>query len=97
MLLEKVKLSLRVTDPDFDEEIQDLIESAEKDLKNAGIVKWNEETDPLIRKAIITYCNAYFGSPANYQDLKASYESQKLTLMYSFSEKYTKEADDEQE
>lgn len=97
MLLDKVKLSLRITDPDFDEEIQDLIESAEKDLKNAGIAKWNEETDPLIRRAIITYCNAYFGNPSNYQALKESYDMQKMTLMSSFGEDYTLEAEDEQE
>lgn len=59
-MLEKIKLALRIKNNKFDEEINDLILSAEIDLKISGIVNVNQE-DPLIAQAIKTYCKANFG------------------------------------
>lgn len=36
--------------------------------------------DPLLIRAIITYVRANFGSPADYERLKASYDEQKAQL-----------------
>lgn len=77
-ILEKVKLSLRVVTDDFDEEIQDLIVSAEYDLGCAGIQY--EDMDELILRAIITYCRMNFGNPDNYDRLKRSYDEQKAQM-----------------
>ena len=54
-LLQKCKNALGVTDPEYDDEIQDLIDAAKADLGIAGVTKNTVETDPLIRKAILTY------------------------------------------
>lgn len=75
-MLEKVKLALRLKTAAFDAEIQNLIDAALADLKLAGIIKEDQE-DPLIIRAVVTYCRANFGSPDDYQQLKAAYDEQK--------------------
>ena len=58
-MLDKVKLSLRVSDDYPEDEITGLIESAKLDLKAAGVKAVVD--DALIERAIITYCKAHFG------------------------------------
>lgn len=62
-MLDAVKKSLRISNDYFNDEIEDLIESARLDLVQSGISfdKAKSDTDPLIRRAIITYCKANFG------------------------------------
>lgn len=60
MLLEKVRNSLRITHDQLDEEIIDLIDAAKVDLQISG-VKRIIESDPLIIRAVTTYCKANFG------------------------------------
>jgi uncharacterized phage protein (predicted DNA packaging) len=62
-MLNDVKLSLRITSTAFDIEVQDLIEAARIDLIQSGIsiLKANDDTDPLIKRAITLYCKAFFG------------------------------------
>lgn len=61
-MLEDVKKSLRVTTNHFDEEIEDLISAAKEDLQYSGGINIdNKDIRPLIKRAIITYCKAYFG------------------------------------
>lgn len=64
-MFEEVKNALRVSinDPGIDGEIQDLIDACKLDLKIAGVSdsKINDETDPLIKRAVITYCKGHFG------------------------------------
>lgn len=86
LILEKVKLSLRVVTDDFDEEITDLISAAQSDLMAAGVVP--EPIDNFVLMAIKTYCRANFGNPENYDKLKASYDEQKAQL--SMRTGYTK-------
>lgn len=61
-MLEKVKKALRISllTTAFDEEIIDLIEEAKADLRLAGVY-FTLETDPLIERAIKTYCKSNFG------------------------------------
>ena len=54
MILEKVKLALRIRSNAYDIDIYDLIESAKLDLSISGVKKIDEE-DPLIQQAIKTY------------------------------------------
>ena len=63
----------------FDTEITDLIDAAQADLKIAGISIIDEQ-DPLLIRAVITYCRANFGQPDDYDRLKASYDEQKAQL-----------------
>lgn len=79
---EKVKLALRITSTAFDGEIDDLIVAAMADLRIAGVTQ-QDQTDPLIIRAVVTYCRANFGSPDEYDRLKASYDEQKAQLKTS--------------
>ena len=40
-------------------------------------------TDPLVQQAVITYLRAHFGSPADYDRVKESYDLQKVQLMHA--------------
>lgn len=78
-MIDKVKLALRITTNAFDEEIADLIEAALKDLGIAGVTN-DDITDPLIIRAVITYCKCHFGEPDEYDRLKRSYDEQKAQM-----------------
>ena len=82
-MLEKVKLALRITGDDFNEEIMDLIRAGLLDLGISDIKGeiLNDTTDPLINRAVITYVKMNFGEPDEYERLKASYWEQKAQLL----------------
>lgn len=77
-MLEKVRLALRVTTHAFDDELGDLILAARADLGLAGVPGGLD--DPLIQRAIVTYCKCHFGQAENSEGLKASYDEQKAQL-----------------
>ena len=65
-LLQDIKLALRVENSDSDLEILDLIDAAIEDLKLSGVNAAKiVGTDPLIKRAIVLYCKAYYG----YEDV----------------------------
>lgn len=78
-LLNKVKLALRITTDAFDSELTDLIAAALLDMGLAGVATL-ETDDELVIRAVITYCKLNFGSPDEYDRLKASYDEQKAQL-----------------
>lgn len=87
-LLDKVKAACRVASNAYDEELTDLIESGLADMgitdiKSAVLI--DTDPDPLIRKAVITYCRMNFGyqDELAYNRLKASYDEQKSQLLMS--------------
>lgn len=94
-MLAKVKLAKRISTTVFDSELLDLIAAAIADIQHVGVefdVTTVEENgavtdytveDPLISRAIVTYCVMNFGSPADYDRLKASYDEQKGQLRES--------------
>lgn len=79
MILDDVKLALRVTTDAFDAELNDLIDAALVDMNLAGIVNL-DVSDPLIKRAVLTYCRLNFGQPDDYDRLKKSYDEQKAQL-----------------
>ena len=80
MILEKVKLALRIRSNAYDIDIYDLIESAKLDLSISGVKKIDEE-DPLIQQAIKTYCKANFGlDNKDSEKYQKSYDMQKQHL-----------------
>ena len=80
-MLERVKLALRITTDAFNSELNDLIEAALLDLGLAGVNSFDSSTtDPLIIRAVTTYCKLHFGEPDEYDRLKASYDEQKAQL-----------------
>lgn len=64
-MIEDVKKALRISNNAFDDEIQDMIEEARADLIQSGlsseVVNDDVNIDPLIKRAIKTYCKAEFG------------------------------------
>ena len=80
-MLSRVKLALRVTTTAYDSEITGLINAACADLGVVGVTAESTTTDPLLIRAIITFCRLNFGSPDDYDRLKASYDEQKAQLI----------------
>ena len=88
-MLARVKLALRISTDVYDAELLDLIISAAQDIAHAGavievtpvetegVVTDYAVGDPMTRTAIVTYCRMHFGSPSDYDRLKASYDEQK--------------------
>lgn len=84
-LLSDAKLRLRLHTDAFDSEISDLIDAAAADLLNRNAIQEEQlsgvDIDPLIKRAIMTYVRAFFGTPEDPERLKADYDEQKATLM----------------
>ena len=79
--LDTVKMALRITTDVFDDELVLLILAGAKDLGIAGVdMDSLTDADPLVARALITYCKANFGLPDDYDRLKASYDEQKAQL-----------------
>lgn len=77
--IDKVKTALRIVTTAYDEELTDLINSAQLDLGVAGVEY--DEMDELVLKAVITYCKMSFGIPDDYDRLKKSYDEQKAQMV----------------
>lgn len=79
-MLDSAKLALRITVTDYDAEITRLINAAIGDLWIAGIEASADTDDANLTQAIITYCRLHFGTPDDYDRLRASYDEQKAQL-----------------
>lgn len=92
-MLSKVKLAKRISTDVFDAELLDLIAAGMADLRLIGIEFTSAEvkdehdavvdytlTDPLVVRAVVTYCLLHFGSPDDFDRLKRSYDEQKGQL-----------------
>ncbi|AFK87421.1 MULTISPECIES: head-tail connector protein [Thermoanaerobacterium] len=85
-MLDDIKKLLRITTTAFDTEINDLISAARQDLVLSGVdsTKANDDTDPLIKRAISLYCKANFGFDNPDADrLQQSYNLLKMSLALS--------------
>lgn len=88
MLLGKVKTALRIASDEYDGEIGKLIEAAFADLGITDIkneLLTAESIDPLVERAVTTYCKMNFGylGVDQYQKFKASYDEQKAQMLMS--------------
>ena len=78
-LIEKARMALRIKTESFDEQINDLLDSALIDMHIAG-VEIPETITPIVETAAITYVAVHFGEPDAYDKLKKSYDEQKAQL-----------------
>lgn len=88
-----IRRYLRTNHTHFDAEITDLIGAAQADLLLGGIkaAKVEDESDALIKRAIVCYVKAEFGlDNADADKYRNSYEMLKRHLQ--LSDEYTKEA-----
>ena len=96
MMLERVKLAMRLSTTVYASEILSLIAAGIADIMHIGVqfdysrttgtggaITDYTITDPLVSQAIVTYCRMMFGSPADFDRLKAAYEMQKGQLRES--------------
>jgi len=93
-ILDDARKALRMSNIALDSEITDLIDGARQDLILSGILstKTNDDTDPLIKRAIIIYTKANFGfDNPDAERLQKSYDSLKMSL--ALSTDYTGDAD----
>lgn len=86
-MLEKVKAALRITTTAFDNDLNQLIAAALLDLGIAGVTKEtavdpSEVSDPLVIRAVCTYCamNRVSIDPSQRAWLKSSYDEQKAQM-----------------
>lgn len=90
-MLDKIKSAIGITSSVFDAEIEDNIMAALADMEFTTDIDYLEQNDPLILKAITTYCayqhNLLHGNADLSEKLKKSYEEQKKALL--MSGKYT--------
>ncbi len=92
-MIESIKTALRISNTAYDSEINDLVAAARADLKLSGILesKVNDDTDPLIKRAITVYVKAHFGwNNPDAERLQQSYDMLKSHL--ALSQEYTAEA-----
>lgn len=80
LTLAKIKKSLRITTTAYDDELTDLMASAQTDLGIAGVVL-PDTVDEVCSTAIITYCKMNFGLVEDYDRLKKAYDEQKAQLV----------------
>ena len=93
MMIESIKTALRISNTAYDSEITDLVAAARADLKLSGILESNvnDDTDPLIKRAITVYVKAHFGwNNPDAERLQQSYDMLKSHL--ALSQEYTAEA-----
>ena len=86
-MLDRIKSALGITSDYFNEEISGNIEAALADMAFTTDINYLEQNDPLIIKAITTYCayqhNLMHGNADLSEKLKNSYEEQKKALLMS--------------
>ncbi len=78
-LVTHAKMAARITTDAYDAQIDRLLDAAYLDLGVAGVVIPSDAT-ALVHEAAITYFLLHFGSPEEYDRLKASYDEQKAQL-----------------
>lgn len=82
-IFDDVKLAVREDNDAFDTEILDIIEAAKLDLKGSGVVEI-DDTDPLIKRAIILYSKANYGlNNPDMEKYQNSYNMLKAHLSFS--------------
>ncbi len=79
-MLDKVRNALRISTHALDDELTNLIASAQLDLGVAGVIV-PDEIDALVTTAIITYCKMHFGLSEDADRLKRAYDEQKAQLV----------------
>ena len=97
-MLNECRQALRITTEAYDGELCSLMDAGAQDLAIAGVVlpgtvafaatesgmqDNSTLTDALSMRAILTYVRCHFGSPEDYDRVKASYDEQKAQLMHA--------------
>lgn len=85
-ILTACRAALRITATDYDDEISTLITAAKADLERGGVLhaKAVDDTDPMIRVAIICYVKSAFGlDNAEADRYESAYQSMLAAMKLS--------------
>lgn len=85
-LIDDIHVNLRLSTGDFDAaELEPLMAACRRDLELAGVAPAvaNDDSDPLIARAIVLYCKAHFGYGTDGERYKEAYDSIRRTLAHS--------------
>lgn len=81
-LLEEVKIRLRIKSSAFDgAEVQPLIDACKKDMARVGVS--GDDSDPLVRQAVVLYCKANFGFSGDSDRYQRAYEALRDSIALS--------------
>lgn len=80
-MLAAVKQAMRIKTDAYDDGISLLIAACIRDIGIVGVDFEATTQDELLIQAVITYCRLNFGTPSDYDRLKASYDEQKAQLI----------------
>ena len=81
-LREEVKARLRLKSTAFDSaEVQPLIDACKADLARAGVA--TDESNPLMRQAVVLYCKANFGYSDDSERYQKAYEGLRDSMALS--------------
>ena len=78
-MVDKIKISLRLTHDRLDGEITDLITACKADLRTAGVIRI-EDSDPLILLAVTLFCKWTYNHNGQGEKHLMAYESLKTPL-----------------
>ena len=86
-MLEKIKLDLRISHDDMDDDVQDNIDAALAEMVRVGIaLPLPEEEDALVVRAVKTYCRWHYNFEGEGERYRSMFES--LTSVMSLHERY---------
>lgn len=80
-LVPKLRKRIRISTDTLDDEIKDLVNACEKDMKLSGV--YGDVNDPLYYQATVLYLKAYFGNNDQYEKFEAAYEALKNSMALS--------------
>lgn len=84
-ILEKVKLALRISHDELNDEIEDVINSARQEMKRAGMNPQKADSDTeLVETAIKTYALAYYAPVKEAEKYTESFRYQLDQLRKSY-------------
>ena len=84
-MLELVKLALRITEDDFDPELELLIDDCLSELTDMGIIKngFAAADDPQIVSCVVFYCKQLFGENDTSDKWERIYRNKVSRLMHT--------------
>lgn len=88
-MMDKIKLSMRISHNSLDPDIQGNIDACLLDLQRVGVITSGREEDPLIVKAVELYCKWQYNYDNRYDAYRQAYESLRdgLSLTGEYHEK----------
>ena len=80
-MLDKIKMSLRISSNDFDAELLTLLNACLSELRLNGVDVTNSQYEDLVQLAVNNFCKTHFGCNEKADQYNKMYNSLKSYLM----------------